>query len=90
MRLIDLNDSPLTNKKRPPNYREALIIYLQTPAAHFAFVHLALHSVVHFFFVHFVQSPGFANAVRTRVIRGQRYTSRFELGPYGSGRADVP
>jgi hypothetical protein len=49
-------------KKRLPNYREAFTIYLHFPAAHLAFVQRALHSVVHFFFVHFLQSTCCANA----------------------------
>ena len=40
----------------------AFFIYLHKPAAHLAGLHLALHTVVHFLFVHFLQSPGFANA----------------------------
>jgi hypothetical protein len=38
------------------------------PAAHLAFVHLALHSVVQVFFVHFLQSIGFANAATVNIV----------------------
>ena len=59
-------------KKRLPDFREAFLIYLHKPAAHFALLQLVLHTVVHFLFVHFLQSPGFANApavnITARVI----------------------
>jgi hypothetical protein len=42
---------------------------LHKPASQAAFVQpqAVLHSVVHFFFVHFLQSPGFANALAVNI-----------------------
>jgi len=72
---VQISDVKCVNSKKnaPGRYRGAFIIYLHKlhkPAAHSTFVQWqwALHSVVHFLFVHFVQSPGFANADMVNIV----------------------
>jgi len=70
---VQISDVKYANSKKTPpgRYREAFVIYLHKPhkpAAHLALVHLALHSVVQVFFVHFMQSPGFANVDMVNIV----------------------